>query len=374
MDPESLRADIPALADCIYLNTGASSPSPRRVVDAATGYLEHQQFDAPHDEGIYGTAITARESVRETIATHLGADADEVALTDSTVDGINHVATSIDWEPGDVVVRTDLEHPAGELPWARMRDLHGIEVRELSTARGRLDLDDLTEAVADARLLCLSSLSWTYGTRLPVAEAVGIAHDAGAQVLVDAVQSPGQMPVDVAEWGADFIAGSGHKWLLGPWGAGFLYVDETALETLEPSRIGYFGAETVEAEGADGAATGYEFSPDASRFELGTDAMAPHVGLEAGIETIEAVGLDTVQTRIERLTDRLKAGLGDRLLSPRDYESGLVTFAAEEPEAVVDRLNEAGINIRSVSDPHACRASVHVFNTAEDVDALLDAL
>ena len=374
MDPESLRADIPALADRVYLNTGASSPSPRRVVDAATGYLEHQQFDAPRGEGIYGTAMTARESARETVATHLGAGADEVALTDNTVDGINHVATSIDWEPGDVVVRTDLEHPAGELPWARMRDLHGIEVRELSTERGRLDSDDLTEAVADARLLCLSSLSWTYGTRLPVAEATDIAHDAGAQVLVDAVQSPGQMPVDVTEWGADFVAGSGHKWLLGPWGAGFLYVDETALKTLEPPRIGYFGADTVAAEGADGAAAGYEFNPDASRFELGTDAMAPHVGLEAGIETIEAVGLDTVQARIERLTDRLKTGLGDRLLSPRDYESGLVTFGAEEPDAVVDRLNQAGINIRSVSDPDACRVSVHVFNTAEDIDALLDAL
>ncbi len=375
MDPESLRADIPALADCIYLNTGASSPSPRRVVDAATGYLEHQQFDAPCGEGVYGTAAEARESTRETVAAHLGATPDEIALTESTVDGINHVATSIDWEAGDVVVRTDLEHPAGELPWARMRDLHDVEVRELSTDSGRLDLDDLKEVVADARLLCLSSLSWNYGTQLPVAEAVEVAHDAGAQVLVDAVQSPGQMPVDVTEWGADFVAGSGHKWLLGPWGAGFLYVDAAALETLGPRRIGYFGAETVEAEdGADGAAAGYAFNPDASRFELGTDAMAPRVGLEAGIETIETVGLDTVQARIERLTDRLKAGLGDRLLSPRDYESGLVTFAAEDPDAVVTRLDEAGVKIRSVPEPHACRVSVHVFNTAGDIDALLDAL
>ena len=375
MDPESLRADIPALTDCIYLNTGASSPSPRRVVEAATGFLEGQQFDAPCGEGVYGTATEARDSARETVAAHLGADPGEIALTDSTVDGINHVATSLDWEPGDVVVRTDLEHPAGELPWARMRDLHGVEVRELSTDHGRLDLDDLKETVTDARLLCLSSLSWNYGTKLPVAEAVDIAHDAGTQVLVDAVQSPGQMPVDVTEWGADFIAGSGHKWLLGPWGAGFLYVDGAALETLHPRRIGYFGADTVEAEGeAGGAAAGYEFNPDASRFELGTDAMAPRVGLEAGIETIEAVGLDTVQSRIAELTDRLKQGLGDRLLSPRGYESGLVTFDAEDPDAVVDRLDGAGVRIRSVPDPHACRVSVHVFNTAGDIDALLDAL
>ena len=368
MDPETLRADIPALSECIYLNTGASSPSPRRVVDAATAFEEHQQFDAPCGEGVYGAATDARDSARETVAAHLGATPEEVALTDSTVDGVNHVAASIDWEPGDVVVRTDLEHPAGELPWARMRDLHGVEVRELSTDRGRLDLDDLKEAVADARLLCLSSLSWNYGTRLPVAEAVDIAHDAGAQVLVDAVQSPGQMPVDVTEWGADFLAGSGHKWLLGPWGAGFLYVDRDALETLEPRRIGYFGADTEEA--ADGTVD-YTFNPDASRFEFGTDTVSPHVGLETAIETIEAVGLDTVQDRVAELTGRLKEGLGDRLLSPRDYESGLVTFAADDPDAVVDRLAEAGVQIRSVPDPHACRVSVHVFNTAEDIDTLL---
>jgi len=371
MDPESLRADIPALEDCVYLNTGASSPSPRRVVEAAAGFLERQQFSAPCGEGIYQSAMDARDGARETVAAHLGATPEEIALTDNTVDGINHVATSIDWEPGDVVVRTDLEHPAGRLPWARMRDLHGVEVREVPTEAGRLDWDAFGEAVQDARLVCLSSLSWNYGTRMPVAEVVDIAHDAGARVLVDAVQSPGQMPVDVEAWGADFVAGSGHKWLLGPWGAGFLYVDAGALSALEPRRIGYFGAET----GADApAGADYAFTPDASRFEIGTESGAPHVGLEAAVETVEAVGLDTVQSRIERLTDRLKAGLGDRLLSPRGYESGLVTFAADDPERLVERLRQEGIRIRWVPEPYACRVSVHAFNTAEDVDALLAAL
>jgi selenocysteine lyase/cysteine desulfurase len=368
MDPESLRADIPAFEDCIYLNTGASSPSPRHVVDAATGFIERQQLSAPCGEGIYQSAVDAWTSAREAVAAHLGASPGEIALTDNTADGINHVAASIDWEPGDVVVRTDLEHPAGELPWARLRDLEGIEVRELATERGRLDLDALKAAVADARLVCLSSLAWNYGTRLPVTEVTEIAHDAGARVLVDAVQSPGQMPVDVTEWGVDFLAGSGHKWLLGPWGAGFLYVDEAALAELQPRRIGYFSV-TGEAEPGD-----YEFEPDASQFELGTDSAAPHAGLETAIGTVEEIGLDTIRSRIARLTDRLKDGLGDRLLSPREYESGLVTFAAEDPDGLVERLRGEGIRVRSVPDPHACRVSVHVFNTAGDVDALLDAL
>jgi selenocysteine lyase/cysteine desulfurase len=369
MDPESLRADIPALADCAYLNTGATSPSPRRVVAAATDFEERLQYDAPCGDGVYETVFETRREVRETIASHVGAAPEEIALTDSTVDGINHVATSIDWEPGDVVLRTDLEHPAGELPWARLADTHGIEVEVLPTERGRLDVEDVKSAVADARLVCLSSLSWNYGTRLPVSQVVELAHDAGAQVLVDAVQSPGQTPVDVTAWGADFVAASGHKWLLGPWGAGFLYVDEAAIEELRPTRIGYLSVAEMGAPPEE-----YEFAPDATRFELGTDTLSPHVGLATAIETLEAVGLDTVTDRIERLTDRLKAGLGDRLLSPRAYESGLVTFETEDPEATVDHLREAGVRIRTIPEPHACRASVHVFNTAADVDRLLDAL
>jgi selenocysteine lyase/cysteine desulfurase len=367
MDPADLRADIPALSECAFLNTGASGPSPRRVVDAVTRFNEHHKFAAPCGEGMYDAASEQRESARAAAAGLLGADPTEIALTRSTVEGVNIVANAIDWEPGDVVVHPDFEHPAGDLPWVHLADRAGIENRVLPTERGRLDLDALAEAVADARLLCISSLTWNYGTRIPVERVVDIAHDAGARVLVDAVQAPGQMPVDVGSWGADFVAASGHKWLMGPWGSGMLYVDGDVLADLDPARIGYFSV-------ADAMADYCDFHPDARRFELGTTAIGPYAGLETAIETVQAVGFDTVQSRIERLTDRLKAGLGDRLLSPRDYESGLVTFAADDPEATVSRLADAGVRIRAIPEPAACRASVHVFNTAEDVDRLLEGL
>jgi selenocysteine lyase/cysteine desulfurase len=114
------------------------------------------------------------------------------------------------------VVRTDLEHPAGVLPWTLAHQRHGVERRVLETDQGHLDTDDVKDAVEGARLVCLSSISWNYGTRLPVAEVVEIAHDAGAEVLVDAVQSVGQVDVDVEAWGADYVAAVSHKWLLGP--------------------------------------------------------------------------------------------------------------------------------------------------------------
>lgn len=372
MDPETLRTELPAFEKCCYLNTGASGPSPRRVVEAGAAFERHHQYRAPCGDGMYEVPLQVLEDARESVAALLGAAADEIALTRSTVEGINHVATALDWQPGDVVVRTDLEHPAGELPWARLRDTHGVESRVVSTDRGRLDLDDVTEAVDGARLVCLSSLSWNYGTRLPIADVVDIAHDAGAMVLVDAVQSVGQTPVDVDQWGADFVAASGHKWLLGLWGSGFLFVDSTVVDDLEPARIGYF---SVEKDGTYELDTeNYRFRPDARRFELGTTAVSPYVALKTAIETIDAVGLETIERRIARLTDRLKDGLGDRLLSPRDSASGLVTFSAEDPEALVSRLATEDIRIRWLPDPYACRASVHAFNTTADIDRLLDAL
>jgi selenocysteine lyase/cysteine desulfurase len=366
MDPERLREEIPALDTCRYCNWGASGPSPRAVVAAANEFEKRHQFDAPCGDGMYTVARDALESARESVAAFVGATPAEIALTRSTVEGINHVVNAIDWNEGDVVLRTDLEHPAGVLPWERARETEGTEIRELPTERGRLDRESLRDAVSDARLVCLSSLSWSHGTKLPVEEVVDLAHDAGARVLVDAVQSPGQVPVDVDDWGADFVAASGHKWLLGLWGSGFLYVDEDALDAVTPGRIGYF---SVEEPGAD-----YEFRSDARQFELGTTAVAPYVALEAAIEQIEAVGIERIDEHISRLTDRLKEGLGDRLVSPRDSESGLVTFAADDPDAVVERLGDHGIQIRSIPDPHACRVSVHAPNTAEDIDALLDTL
>ncbi|GGN98853.1 aminotransferase class V-fold PLP-dependent enzyme [Haloarcula pellucida] len=367
MDPAALRASIPALDRCTYFNTGASGPSPRTVVGAATDFLERHAFEAPAGDGPYAVAWDAIAAAREVAAGHLGARPADVAFTRSTADGVNLVAGAIDWQPGDVVVRTDLEHPAGTLPWDRLADSHDIEVRVLETERGRLDTGDLTEAIDDARLVVLSSLTWTHGTRLPVGEVVDVAHDAGAQVLVDAVQSVGQHPVDVTEWGADFVVAAGHKWLLGIWGAGMLYVDPAAHDRLRQTRIGYRSVE-------DSAAETYTYHEGARRFEVGTTSPAPYVALAAAIETMESVGIDTVQRRVERLTDRLKDGLGDRLLSPEEYESGLVTFAAEDPEATAERLAREGIVVRHLPYPEAVRASVHAFNTEGDVDELLDAL
>jgi selenocysteine lyase/cysteine desulfurase len=365
--PEALRADVPAVEEGVYLNTGASGPATRRVVEATADAVAHHEYVAPVAEGAYPYAFEAFEDARAAFAAFLGAGETEIALTQSTADGIARVATALDWTAGDVVVHTDLEHSAGRLPWWYL-EREGIERRVLPTEGGRLDRDRLADAVADADLLCLNSITWSHGTRLPVREVVETAHDADCRVLVDAVQSPGQTPVDLSAWGADFAVGASHKWLLGPWGAGWLYLNGDLTADVDPPTASYRSVE-------DPSADEPRLKEGAARFEVGTTSPAPYVGAVEAMETLSEVGLGTVEDRVERLTDRLKTGLGDLLVSPRAYESGLVTFdppAGETPEAFVERAREAGVVVRSLPVPEACRASVHVFNDAADVDALLD--
>jgi len=367
MTPEELRADMPALDDAIYLNTGAGSPSPRRVVEAVQSEAAYHEYDAPVGAGTYGALFEALDETRETVAAHVDTAAEDVALTQSTADGIARIAGAMEWTPGDVVVRTDQEHPAGILPWQHLRETRDVDVRVVEAGGGTVDRDEWKAAVDGAKLAVFSSLCWTDGCRLPVAELTDIAQDAGARVLVDAVQSVGQRPVDFEAWGADAVAAAGHKWLLGPTGTGFLYVDEEFARTLDPAAVGYKGVE-------DPAADPHELKPDARRLEVGSVSPVPYAGLQEGIAAVEEVGFDTITDRVERLTDRLKEELGDRLVSPESYESGLVSFAADDPEATAERLAEVGIRVRSIPPTGTIRASVHVFNDESDVDALLDAL
>lgn len=366
IEPRDLRDEIPALEDAAYFNYGAHGPSPRRVIDSVAEAVETHERQAAVEDPYQG-AFDAYDRARETIADLLGATPDEIALTESTTDGVNRIANAIDWEPGDVVVRTDLEHPAGSLPWKRL-EREGVSVRVLETENGRIDTDAYAAAVDDAKLVCFSAITWTHGTLLPVETLVDIAAESGAFTLVDAVQVPGQQPVDVTDWGADAVVGAGHKWLLGPWGAGFLYVDHERANTLVPGSIGYRSVTKPTASEP-------EYKTGARRFEIGSMSPGPHAGLETGIAAVQDVGIDTIEGRIEELTDRLKDHIPEgRLRSPRSFHSGLVTVDVPDPTATVEALATEGIVIRSLPSPEAVRVSVHAVSTEKEVDAAGEAL
>ncbi|CCC39912.1 aminotransferase class V-fold PLP-dependent enzyme [Haloquadratum walsbyi] len=369
--PADIRAAVPAFEDVRYMNTGASGPSPQSVVQAAQNAIEMHEWGVASDPGPYPHAFDRYDDIRSTVADFLGACPEEIALTQSTSDGINRVAGALSWEPGDVIVRTDLEHPAGVLPWERL-ERRGCDVRVVPTQNGRIDRDAYRDAVSDASFVCLSALTWNYGTILPVEALVADAHDAGAFVLVDAVQIPGQRSFDVTQWDADAVAMASHKWMLGLWGGGILYIDDSVIDDLDPAAIGY---RSVVSPGDEESQ--YELKSGAARFEVGTTNTAPYTALESAIEIIEDIGTDTIQSHINMLTTRASANIpSDRLVSPSNPESGLVTVHVENPQTVVDRLNaEHDIVVRTLPDPaDSIRASLHVYNTREDVDALLSGL
>jgi selenocysteine lyase/cysteine desulfurase len=367
MNPTALRESIPALEDVVYLNTGASAPLPRPIAEAVQSCVTDQGYRAPTEEGMYQQAFDVYEATREAWAGLVGASESEIALTQSTTDSINRIACASEWAAGDVIVTTDVEHSAGELPWRRLADLRGVEVRIVETDRGRLDPDDVESVLdEDVRLVSLSATEWAYGRRLPVEAVTELAHDVDARVLVDAVQAVGARPVDVDEWGADFVAGAGHKWLLGPWGGGFLYVREGAEEWLTPRQIGYRSVE-------DANTTEYEYKPGAQRLEVATTNPAPHAGVVEAIERAQRDGVETRMERIAELTDYLKSRIGEEtLLSPESFHSGLVTVEVDDPEGTVERLDEQGVKVRVIPSIDCVRASVHAFNTREDLDRFVE--
>lgn len=323
--------------------------------------MERQEFASATESEPYDTAFAAYDSSRESIASLLGVDPEWIGLTESTTAGINAVAGAIEWTPGDVVVRTDIEHPAGILPWDRLQQA-GVTVRVVETTNGRIDPADFAEAVEGARLACFSALTWTHGTTLPVAELVTIARNHDVLSLVDAVQVPGQQPIDLTEWDADIVAAAGHKWLLGMWGAGYLAIRPAALDALEPRAVGFRSV-------SDPTAASIDYHPDARRFEIGTANPAPHVALEQAITVMERIGIETIEARINRLASRLIESIpSDQLLSPERPESGLVTIRVPKPDETVSRLREHGIVIRSLPYPQAIRLSVHAVNTTQEID------
>ncbi|MFC6954809.1 aminotransferase class V-fold PLP-dependent enzyme [Halorubellus litoreus] len=370
MDTAELRESIPAVEAATYLNTGASGPSPRPVVDAAVDALREHAYRAPAEDGMYAFGERVFDAAREAVADHLGTVPGNVALTNSTGDGLARIAAAVDWAPGDVVVRLDHEHAANVLPWARLEREADVEVRVVETHGGRVDRGAFADAVADARLVAFSSLCWTNGVHLDVPELTAIAQASGTRVVVDAVQSVGQHAVDVTEWGADAVVASGHKWLLGDWGSGFVYVDPGFADELHPAVLGYFGVEYPPT--AD-----YDLKSGAQRFETGTRSVAPYAALTEAIATIEAVGIDTIEAEIERLTDHLKAAVPvDALHSPPPFESGLVALSVDDPAATVARLAANDVHVKTVPGPRGelVRVSLHAFNTIHDVNQLLAAL
>jgi len=358
-----------------YLNTAGLGPSPKSVISAlddAWRRLE-RRCETGHGE---------RAGVRSQAADFLGCGEDELAFTRSATEGMNLVARGIRLEPGDEVLMTTHEHPGGAVPWFGLREDVDIGIRAFEPGVGGGDTiarlrDGLT---LRTRVVMVSHITCTTGLVVPVREIADLCRSRDIVCVIDGAQAPGQIPVDLHALGCDFYVASGHKWLLGPKGTGFLYVRDEWLDRWRPSYVGAYSD-----SGFDLAAGTFRRLRPASASEYGTRSTPLLMGFGAAVEFLTTVGIGEVAARGAYLAGQIREGLAGleavEILTPADAGASILTFrlpdSGGDPWQWCNRLRqEHGLRLRPVGEAglNAVRASTHLFNSEEEVDLLVRTL
>ena len=401
LDVTAIREQFPILSrtvrdgkPLVYLDSGATSQRPLPVWKAEEGFV--LGTNAPVHRGSYQLAEEADdayESARQAIAAFVGADRDEISFTKNATEALNEVAYVLSDEragelyvgEGDTVVVTELEHHANLVPWQELCQRTGATLKWYSmTEDGRIDLDSL-ELDDSVKVVAFTHQSNVTGAVAPVAELVRRARAVGAMVVLDACQSVPHMPVDFHELDVDFAAFSGHK-MCGPTGVGVLYGKQQLLAQLPPFLTGGSMIEVVKMEGST-------FAEPPTRFEAGTQMTSQVVGLGAAVKFLSEVGMDAIHAHEQKLTalalEKLAEIPGVRIIGPENTEDrgGAVSFIVDgiHPHDLGQVLDSHGVSIRT---GHHCawplhracqanstaRASFYLYNTEDEVDALIEAV
>ena len=397
MDVAKVRADFPILSRVInghplvYLDSAVTSQKPNQVIDAEADFYRHHNANA--HRGLYelGEETTELfEGARAKLASFVGASAPEtIVFTRGTTESMNLVAHG--WarkflREGDEILITEMEHHSNIVPWQMAATATGATLRYIPlTDDGMLDLSDLGSLLTErTKLLSITGMSNALGTITPLRQLVDAAHAVGALVAVDGAQLVPHHRVDVSELDCDFLAISGHK-MLGPTASGGLYAKAEHLEAMDPM---FGGGEMIREVFHDHAT----WNDVPYKFEAGTMQIGQQIGLGAAIDYLEALGMDEVRAHEEEITryalDRL-LDCGATIFGPKDVadRGGAVSFWYRDvhPHDLATILNEHGVAIRAghhcaqlvmrrYGVPATARASFYVYNTMEEVDALIDAL
>ncbi len=396
LDVDAIRAEFPILGRevngqrLVYLDSAASAQHPLRVIERISRYYLEQHANVHRGAHTLSVEATeAYEGARKLIGGHVGAaDPCEIVLTSGTTESINLVASSwggANLREGDEVLLTKMEHHSNIVPWQMLADRVGATLRYVDvTDDGRLDLDDFERLLGPrTRIVSVMHVSNGLGTINPVANIVERAHAAGALVLLDGAQAAPHLAVDVAAIGCDFYAFSAHK-MCGPTGIGALWARRELLEAMPPYQGGGEMISEVTIDGSKWAAVPH-------KFEAGTPNIAGTVGFGEAVEWLADVGHDRLAAHEARISayamERLDAVPGLRLYGPRTERTAVFSFTLGDihPHDLSTILDQRGIAIRA---GHHCnqplmdhmgvsataRASFYLYNTIDEVDALIDGL
>ena len=402
VDLSKYKKDFPIFArkvrggnPLIYLDSGATSQKPESVISAEANF--YRTINAAVHRGAHllaEEASEAYESARANVAKFIGAKTDEVVFTKSATESLNMIAYSLGnpgstphISAGDEIVVSEMEHHANLIPWQQLAKRTGAKLTWFSiTKDGRLDLSDISSVITKkTKIVAITHQSNVFGTIVPLAEITKAAHAVGALFVLDACQSAPHFAIDVKKLDVDFLAFSGHK-TLGPTGVGVLWGKAEVLEKLEPALFGGSMVDSVTMEGATWASA-------PRKFEAGVPNMAQAVGLSAAIDYLNIVGMDKIFEHEQELTQQLLTGLskisGVNVVGPLDMKDrgGVISFTVDgvHPHDVGQVLDQYGIAVRT---GHHCawplmkklnlvgttRASFHLYNDSNDINALLEAI
>ena len=401
-NPIEVRKDFPIFTRTIrdgkrlvYLDSGATAQKPQSVIDAEVDF--YRLHNAAAHRGAHQLAEEATdlfEGARAKVAAFIGASVDEVVFTKSATESLNLIAYAMGNAPagnrfhlkaGDEIVVSQMEHHANLIPWQQLAARTGAVLRWFDvTPEGRLDLSQISNLInAKTKVVALTHQSNVLGTINPMTEIATAAHAVGAVVVLDACQSVPHMKVDVSQLGVDFLTFSGHK-TVGPTGVGIMWGRSALLEELPPFLT---GGSMI----ADVSMTTATWAPAPAKFEAGVPNMAQAVGLGAAVDYLSAIGMDVIAQHEHMLTEDLLAKLLNisevAVVGPLNMESrgGAVSFtvAGIHPHDLGQFLDSQGIAVRtghhcawpltrSLGVPATTRASLYLYNTIEDNDALIE--
>jgi cysteine desulfurase / selenocysteine lyase len=374
---ERLRAAMPVAKRWAYFDHAAVAPLTAQAADTLQAWAAEAVNEG---DTVWPDWSRRVEATRVSAARMIGATTEEIALVPNTTAGIGLVAEGLDWRAGDNVVTLADEFPSNAYPWLNLAS-RGVETRRVPTENGRLDLDQLAAAIdARTRIVSVSWVGYATGYRHDIARIVELAHERGVLVMLDAIQGVGAFPLDVQKTPVDFLAADGHKWMLGPEGAGIAYIRRENLERLRPIGIGWHSV----VHSSEYTRIEFNLKPTSGRYEGGSQNMAGMLALGASLDFLHELGIERVSAAILDITDRACERLreiGAKIVSDRRMEhrsgqqrSGIVAFELPDRDPLAVKKHCLTRQVVLSCRSGRLRISPHAYNNEEDVERLVEAL